>query len=42
MPENEFANRTVFGLTNLLEARPELREVLPLAALLDDGVRWGV
>lgn len=36
----DFEERLRFGLSETLSERPELREVLPLAAMLDDAVRW--
>ena len=36
----DFESRLRFGLNEVLSERPELREVLPLAALMDDALRW--
>lgn len=36
----DFEGRLRFGLSETLSEHPELREVLPLAAMLDDSVRW--
>jgi hypothetical protein len=36
----DFESRLRFGLHEVLNERPELREVLPLAALMDDALRW--
>lgn len=36
----DFESRLRFGLSEVLNERPELREVLPLAALMDDALRW--
>jgi hypothetical protein len=36
----DFESRLRFGLSEVLTERPELREVLPLAALMDDALRW--
>ena len=36
----DFESRLRFGLSEVLHERPELREVLPLAALMDDALRW--
>lgn len=36
----DFECRLRFGLSEVLNERPELREVLPLAALMDDALRW--
>ena len=36
----DFETRLRFGLSEVLHERPELREALPLAAMLDDSVRW--
>jgi hypothetical protein len=36
----DFESRLRFGLSEVLSERPELREVLPLAALMDDALRW--
>jgi hypothetical protein len=43
MPMDEpvdFETRMRFGLSVVLDERPELREVLPLAAMMDDSVKW--
>ena len=36
----DFESRLRFGLSEVLNERPELREVLPLAALMDEALRW--
>jgi hypothetical protein len=36
----DFEGRMRFGLSEVLAEHPELREVLPLAAMMDDAVRW--
>ena len=36
----DFEGRLRVGLSEVLQERPELREVLPLAAMIDDSVRW--
>ena len=36
----DFEGRLRFGLSEVLTERPELREVLPLAAMMDDALRW--
>jgi len=36
----DFESRLRYGLNEVLTERPELREVLPLAALMDDALRW--
>jgi len=36
----DFESRLRFGLSEVLSERPELRQVLPLAAMMDDAVRW--
>jgi hypothetical protein len=36
----DFESRLRYGLSEVLTERPELREVLPLAALMDDALRW--
>ncbi|HEX7717996.1 MAG TPA: hypothetical protein VF416_11945 [Marmoricola sp.] len=36
----DFESRLRFGLSEVLSERPELREALPLAAMMDDAVRW--
>jgi hypothetical protein len=36
----DFESRLRLGLSEVLTERPELREVLPLAALIDDALRW--
>ena len=36
----DFESRMRFGLSEVLTEHPELREVLPLAAMMDDAVRW--
>jgi hypothetical protein len=36
----DFESRLRYGLSAVLNERPELREVLPLAAMMDDTVRW--
>lgn len=36
----DFESRLRFGLSEVLTERPELRDALPLAAMMDDAVRW--
>ncbi len=36
----DFESRLRFGLSAVLSERPELRDTLPLAAMMDDAVRW--
>jgi hypothetical protein len=36
----DFESRLRYGLSAVLNERPELRDVLPLAAMMDDTVRW--
>jgi hypothetical protein len=36
----DFESRLRRGLNEVLSERPELREVLPLAALMDDALLW--
>jgi hypothetical protein len=36
----DFESRLRYRLSEVLSERPELREVLPLAAMMDDTVRW--
>jgi len=36
----DFESRLRFGLSEVLSERPELRDALPLAAMMDDAVRW--
>jgi len=36
----DFESRLRYGLSEVLQERPELRDTLPLAAMLDDSVRW--
>jgi hypothetical protein len=36
----DFESRLRFGLSEVLNERPELRDALPLAAMMDDAVRW--
>lgn len=36
----DFESRLRFGLSEILAERPELRDVLPLATMMDDAVRW--
>jgi len=38
--QSDFESRMRYGLSEVLNERPELRDVLPLAALMDDTVRW--
>ena len=40
VPPADFESRMRFGLSAVLTEHPELREVLPLAAMMDDSVRW--
>lgn len=39
-PNADFETRLRFGLSLVLSERPELRDALPLAAMMDDAVRW--
>jgi len=36
----DFESRVRYGLSEVLAERPELRDLLPLAALMDDELRW--
>jgi hypothetical protein len=36
----EFESRLRLGLSEVLNEHPELRDALPLAAMMDDAVRW--
>jgi hypothetical protein len=36
----DFESRLRLGLSEVLAEHPELREVLPLAAMIDDATRW--
>jgi hypothetical protein len=36
----DFESRLRYGLSEVLSERPELRDALPLAAMMDDAVRW--
>ena len=38
--QSDFEGRLRRGLSEVLTEHPELREVLPLAAMMDDAVRW--
>jgi hypothetical protein len=40
MSQSAFEARLRLGLSEVLRERPELRHVLPLAAMMDDAVRW--
>ena len=40
MSQSNFEARLRFGLSEVLSERPELRNVLPLEALMDDAIRW--
>lgn len=40
MNQSEFEAKLRFGLSEVLAERPELRDVLPRAAMMDDAVRW--
>ena len=36
----DFESRLRRGLSEVLNERPELRDALPLAAMMDDAIRW--
>jgi len=36
----DFESRMLFGLSEVLTEHPELRDALPLAAMMDDAIRW--
>jgi len=36
----DFEARLRFGLSEVLAERPELRDILPRAAMMDEAVRW--
>ena len=36
----DFESRLRLGLSLVLSEHPELRDALPLAAMMDDSVRW--
>jgi hypothetical protein len=38
--EPDFESRLRYGLSEVLNERPELRDALPLAEMMDDAVRW--
>lgn len=38
--QNDFETKLLFGLSEVLAERPELRDVLPRAAMMDDAIRW--
>jgi len=38
--QTDFEGRMRLGLSAVLNEHPELRTVLPLAAMMDDAVRW--
>jgi hypothetical protein len=40
LSQPDFESRMRFGLSEVLHDRPELRDALPLAAMMDDAVRW--
>lgn len=40
MSESEFEAKLRLGLSEVLAERPELRDVLPRAAMMDDALRW--
>lgn len=40
MSQSDFEAKLRFGLSEVLHERPELREALPLAAMMDDALRW--
>ena len=40
MSQSAFEARLRLGLSEVLSERPELRSVLPLAAMMDDAIRW--
>jgi hypothetical protein len=40
LSQPDFESRMRFGLSEVLNERPELRDALPLAAMMDDAVRW--
>ena len=40
MSQSNFEAKLRLGLSEVLSERPELRNVLPLAAMMDDALRW--
>jgi hypothetical protein len=40
LAQADFETRLRFGLSEVLNERPELRDALPLAAMMDDALRW--
>ena len=40
MNQSDYECRMRFGLSEVLSEHPELRNVLPLAAMMDDAIRW--
>lgn len=40
MSQTDFEARMRLGLNEVLTQRPELRSVLPLAAMMDDALKW--
>jgi hypothetical protein len=40
MSQSNFEAEVLLGLTRVLAERPELREVLPRAAVMDEALRW--
>lgn len=40
MSQSEFETKLLFGLSEVLAERPELRDVLPRAAMMEEAVRW--
>jgi hypothetical protein len=40
VPQSDFESRMRYGLSEVLNERPELRDALPLASMMDDAVRW--
>ena len=40
MSQSDFEARMRLGLSEVLTEHPELRDALPLAAMMDDAVRW--
>ncbi len=39
-PYADFETRTAYGIAVVLSERPELREVMRPAALIDESLRW--
>jgi hypothetical protein len=40
MSQSEFEAKLLSGLSEILAERPELRDLLPRAAMMEEAVRW--